>query len=145
MAKTVMVELGGKSYEVRQLPVGLSKAWREAFAGKIESLIGTVQATGEMMQVSLTDGAQLGRSVAQLGSLLMSNVGPTLLGSVDLMLGMVAAYCPEIKGDLKRIELEAFDDEVMGAFVEVVKLAYPFGGILELVRGGRVNQETKRN
>lgn len=141
----VMVVLGERKYTVKALPVGASKRWREAFAQEIEGLLGAVQYAGEAMSKQIGSGGELGQLVAGLGGALASSVGPTLLGAPDRMLLMVYAYAPQIGADHEYIEEQAYDEQVMAAFVEVVKLAYPFGGLLALVRTGQASQATKKN
>jgi len=49
----------------------------------------------------------------------------TLIGSIDMLQDLLFAYSPVLAADRERIEAEAFDEEALAAFVEVLKLAYP--------------------
>ncbi|HEX7973836.1 MAG TPA: hypothetical protein VF498_05465 [Anaerolineales bacterium] len=146
--KTITITLGGQEYTVQQLPIGQSKAWRGKFGAPVEKLVGALQFTGGMLSEKLdtaTAGANLGKLIGALGQVLLGDVGQTLIGSMDLVLEMLFDYSPELKADRARIEATAFDDEAMAAFVEVLKLAYPFGGLLKIARPGPAETPIKRN
>ena len=68
----------------------------------------------------------------------------TLIGSMDLLLDLLFAYSPELAEDRERIEEEAYDEEALAAFTEVLKLAYPFGELLAMVNG-RTASKTSPN
>ena len=135
--KTTVVVLGGREFVVKQLPIALSRKWRERFAEPIEGVFGAVQMTGTLMGQEARDGAELGKLVGQIGAVLLTDVGKVLLGSMEMLFEMVCAYAPNVEAERKWLEQEAFDDEVMAAFVEVLKLAYPFGGLLNFVNRGQ--------
>lgn len=122
--KEVEVTLAGKKYQVRALPIKQARLWRAQFQAPFEGLVGALQNVGEL---ELTNGAGL--------ATLVSVVSGTLLGSMDLVLEMVFGYAPSLAADRERIEAEAYDEEALAAFIEVLKLAYPFGGVMRLFRG----------
>lgn len=124
MPKQITVTLGGQSYVIEALPIAASKAWRAKLAGPFGQLAATLAHAGE---IDLTDGGAL--------SNLIQVVSDTLLGSIDLLQDLLFAYSPVLAADRARIEATAYDDEAMHALVEVLKLAYPFGGVLTLVSG----------
>jgi hypothetical protein len=145
--KMIKVVLGGREYEVRQLPIRASREWREKFAAPIEQLLGSVQYAGEALQQALGKGSAIdaGELVKRLGQALLSGVGETVLHSMDLVMEMVLAYSPELRADRERIEAEAYDDEVMAALGEALKLAYPFSEILKFVRIGPGEKPIKKS
>ena len=49
---------------------------------------------------------------------------------MDILLDLLCEFVPAIAADRARIEAEAFDDEVVKAFVAVLGLVYPFGDML---------------
>jgi hypothetical protein len=124
--RTATVMLAGRAYEVRALPIRQSKAWREKLAVPFGALTAILENAGT---IELTSGGDIAALVRTLSG--------TLIGSIDLLLDLLFAYSPELKADRERIENEAFDDEALRAFTEVLKLAYPFGELLSLVRGER--------
>jgi len=124
MPKTVMVELGGATYTLTQRPIKQAKAWRDALRKPFGQLAATLEGAGKL---ELTSGTDLAGLVQSLSG--------TLLGSVDILLDLLFAYSPELAADRERIEREAFDDEALTAFTEVLRLVYPFGQLLALVNG----------
>ena len=122
--RTVTVMLGGKPYEVRALSIRAAREWREKFQQPFQTI---ADALSGMESIELTSG----KSVSTLINVLQE----TLLRSPDTILSMLYAYSPEILADKARIESEAFDDEVVVAMIGVLKLAYPFGSLLNLIPG----------
>jgi hypothetical protein len=135
---TITIKLGGQGYEIRQLPLGASRKWREKFAEPLEKLLNAVQASAVILRQALSRDEQVnaGELVGVLGQTLLGGIGQVLLGSMDTILEMVFAYAPYLQAQRAEIEENAYDDEVMAAFVEVLKLAYPFGQIVNLVKPG---------
>ena len=66
--------------------------------------------------------------------------------AVDLMREKLFEYSPELAADRERIETEGYDSEIMAAFIEVLKLAFPFGQVIGLVSAAieKAGQQTKR-
>lgn len=120
----VIVRLGGQSYTVKALPIRQSKAWRKQLEGPFRELSTALESAGS---VELTSGGDIARLVRSFSG--------TLIGSIDLLLDLLFAYSPALAADRERIEAEAFDEEALAAFAEVLKLAYPFGQLLALVNG----------
>lgn len=124
VGKIVAVELGGKSYEVAALTYRRSKEWREELSGVFDGLVRVLEG---VEGVELSDLAGVGELVDVLRG--------TVLGAMDTVLELLRAYSPAIEADIERIEEEAFDEEILDAFVEVLKLAYPFGRLGTIVSG----------
>lgn len=133
MAKEVKVSMGGRNYTVTALPIIKSKEWREALAIPFSTL---TQALTMAQTTELDNLAGIGDIVNRLSG--------TLLGSVDLMLDLMFSYSPELAKDREWIENNAYDEEALQAFGEVLKLAFPFGILLELVTG-RMGAKTSLN
>jgi hypothetical protein len=64
--------------------------------------------------------------------------------SIDEIIDMVFDYSPELAADREWIEENATSSEAVSAFVEVLKLSYPFLEILALLRGPK-GQPTSSN
>jgi hypothetical protein len=124
MPKQVTVTLGGKQYTVSALPIAKAKAWRENLAVPFGTLVQTLTSanTVEINQFNEIAG-------------LVQNFSGVLLGSVDLMLDLLFEYAEELRADKEWILQNAYDEEALGAFAEVLKLAFPFGVMLEVVTG----------
>ncbi len=122
--KTITVDLGGKAYVINALPMRQARIWREALGGPFAELTQTLEGAGKIELSNATDIAAVVRSLSG-----------TLIGSIDTLMDLLFAYSPELAADRERIEDEAYDDEALAALVEVLKLAYPFGGLLAAVNG----------
>lgn len=144
--RTITVSLGGQDYTVRQLTRRPSSEWRERFAQPIEQLVGAVEYTGELLSSSAAEFERqdLGSVVKRLGGSLLGGLSQTLIGSMDEIAEMLYAYSPELAADRDRIDETAYDDEILAAFVEVLKLAYPFSDLWSLIRG-RQKTPTRKN
>lgn len=119
----VTVTLGGEAYEIKPLAMGPSRAWRDSLGEPFARLIDAMQGATAL---ELDDLQGIGQLVDVLKTVLM--------GSIDLCEDALFAYSPALEADRERILAEAYDDEAMAAFIEVLKLAYPFGGILKLAQ-----------
>lgn len=123
--KETTVILGGRSYVVPALPIGKSKQWREDLAVPFTDLAKALNTVANFKQIdSFSDVATL-----------VDQMRDVLLGSVDLMLELLYSYAPIIAADKDWIEANAYDEEALDAFTEVLKLAYPFGALLGVVTG----------
>ena len=120
----VTVTLAGKEYQIQPLPIRKARAVRSRISGPVEKAI---QAIRGIPQVELND--------MQAISELLDAAKLILADSLDLCLEIMFEFSPELAADRERIESEAFDDEALTAFVEVVKLLYPFGGLLKQLNG----------
>lgn len=121
---SVQVTLGGKVYDIHPLPMGPSRDWRKAFGEPFARLAQMMQGADSL---ELNDLSGIGQ--------LVDVVKTVLMGSVEMCEDALFAYSPALREDQERILNEAYDEEALAAFVEVLKLAYPFGGILKLVQG----------
>lgn len=142
----VTVTLGGKSYAVKQLPIRANREWRKRFDEPIDKMLSAFQEVGKASQIEFEDGKEMAKKI---GALLVARAGEiagVLLASMDMVLDGLFAYAPELEADRERIETTATDDEAMAAFVEVLKIAYPFGRLLNLAgQIGRSAGETSPN
>jgi hypothetical protein len=126
MPRTITVELAGQTYSIEALPIRQSKQWREKLAGPFSELTAIL---GGAAEINLTSGKDIAALVQTLSG--------TLIGSLDLLLDLLFDYAPTLEADRERIEAQAFDDEALHAFTEVLKLVYPFGELRGLVSGGK--------
>ena len=122
--RTCTVELGGRAYEVKALPFRKNQAWRRSLSERFESVVRVLEGGPD---VEVTDLRGIGRLVREVRDLAVT--------STDLMLDLVCQYAPEIAQDVERIEEEAYDEEIAQAFLEVCKIAFPFGKVMEMARG----------
>lgn len=118
MPKTTKVTLGGTEYTIEELKAKANAAWRKRLGEQL-------QGVAELMDSDISDADTL----RALAGLVMNRIMP----AVDTMRDMLLDYCPAIRADRKRIEEEAYDSEIMDAFVKVLALAYPFGSAIQRI------------
>jgi hypothetical protein len=131
------VTLGAKTYEVQVLNVRKSRDWRRQFEGPLTEVMAAVSDAGNVLSgLDFTQGSDLTRLFGVLGGALLGKLGRGVMGSMDAVADMLFAYSPELAAQRDAIEQEATDEEVLAAFVGVLKAAYPFGGLLKAIRPG---------
>ena len=122
MPRTTTIKLGAKSYRITELPRNKNKAWLKSLKGLADNLMGQVQGiSGE----EITDWDSLkGKASGIIGSVVE-------LVSTDTMLERMYDYSPELRAEAQEIEEsdELYDSEIVDAFVGVLALATPFGGL----------------
>ena len=126
MPKTIELQLAGKTYAVQPLRMRYARAWRQKLEAPLGQLVQALESVDQLDvdKLTMTDASELVRGLAS-----------TLLGSVDLVIELLFDFSPELTADREHIEKEAFDEEALAAFGEVLKLAYPLVGLLAAVRG----------
>jgi hypothetical protein len=120
----MQVRLGGREYEIATQPIRKAREFRSKLTAPFVAAIAAIETAPD---IDLKDGQALGR----LGIALKDVV----LGSVDLVVELLFEYSPELAADRERIESTATDDEALTAFVEVIKLVYPFGRLKSFLSG----------
>lgn len=125
------IQLAGREYTVTQLPIRANREWRKRFDEPLDLILGALKdlqpLVGQEWETTDSMVKAIGeRVIGRLGGL-----GEVMLGMSDTILESLFAYSPEMANDREWIEEKAFDDEAMKAFLEVVKLAFPFGGLLK--------------
>ncbi len=125
-AKTIT--LAGKDYELSRLTYSRSRQWRQEHGAIVKRLLGATRQISPL----LADGKNLMElNLADLGRVLLNHAGDLVelfVDGSDLALDAICSYAPEIAADRARIETEAYDEELLGAFWEVVQLAFPLAG-----------------
>lgn len=124
--RTVTVALGGREFEVAALPMGPSKRWRQKFGQPLEIILGVLQNAD---RINLQNVQDLTALVQQMGGL--------LLGSMDILTDALFAYSAALRQEREWIEEHADDPEALAALWEVLKLAYPFGNMVDMLNRGR--------
>lgn len=135
--RSVEVTLAGRAYTITELPSRKNAEWRNSLQKPFGELVARLEGAADVELNKLNDIGALVRSVSG-----------TLLGSVDIITGLLFAYSPELAKDREHIEANGYDSELLGAFTEVLKLAYPFGELaskaLELAELGQKARPTGR-
>lgn len=144
--RTITVSLAGREYSIEQLPIKANRAWREKFEAPVEKLASAFRDAVSLGSRDFPDGNGLLQAVGDLLRTHMEIVAQVLINSIDMVGDAVCEYAPEIAADWGRIEEEAFDDELLAAFLKVVQLAYPFGQLVDLAtRLGQMGTTTSPN
>ena len=110
--KTVRVVLNGQEHQVNELRSRQNAGWRQLLEAHFEEL---ARALEHAPDTDLTDGQAVAR--------LVQTFAGKLLRSVDIVRELLTGYAP----DLERVMDEAYDSEIIDAFIAVLGLAYPFG------------------
>ena len=118
------VILGGKSYEIKPLTLRESRAWRQRLNGPFAEVTMALKGAGS---IQVTNGSDI--------AALLETLSSRVVLAPDLIFELLLAYAPNLKADIESIEETATDAEVMAAFTEVLRLAYPFGQLLAALRG----------
>lgn len=121
--KQETITLGGKEYQINELPRRANAQWRQQFQVLIASVTNLVEAS----QVDITNTADLVGVVGQVRDVLMQ--------APDQLIELLFAYSPTLAADRERIEADVYESEILGVFIEVLKLAFPFGEILSWASG----------
>lgn len=132
--KTETVVIGDKQYTIKEAKRKANAKWRLLFQTQFTEVADLIEG---LPSTELTPTA-----VGDLIRQITAKVG----GSVDMLAELVFAYSPELAADRETIEEEAYDSEIMAAFTAVLKLAYPFGSVVETLSGlaalGRTDKQT---
>lgn len=121
--KQETITLGGKEYQINELPRRANAQWRQQFQVLVASVTNLVEAS----QVDITNTADLVGVVGQVRDVLMQ--------APDQLIELLFAYSPALAADRERIEADVYESEILGVFIEVLKLAFPFGEILSWASG----------
>ena len=110
MPKTVTVTLDGKEYTITEKRSRDNAAWRAKLEVPFQDLATLLESAPG---TDLTDGQSL--------AALVRSVSGMLLGSIEIVTGLLADYAPDLPLE------DAYDSEILEAFGAVLGLAYPFG------------------
>lgn len=126
---SIVVTLAGKEYEVKPLPRMQAKAFRQRLTMEIDGITHVLKLADKADKIELT-------ALSNIADMI-DKVGGKLAGSVDLIADLLFDFSPELSNDRERIEAEGYDDEIIIAFMEALKLLYPFGQLGQLFQNGR--------
>lgn len=144
--KSIQVNLGGRQYTIESLKFRAERAWRKKYDVTINELIGAVS---KVKELSSKEFDTTGGLFKEIGMVLLSHADDlirALLNSPDILLEAICDYSPVLSADREFIEENAYQDEIAAAFVEVLKIAYPFGSLLGIVTSlGSVEKQTSPN
>jgi hypothetical protein len=133
----ITVTLGGVDYEIAPLTIKYSRLWRETFGDMLNPVIAAIAKFGGVDIENPENWKDLSR--------LLETVKDTLLKAPDLFADATFAYSAELTKYRGQIEESTTDQEMIGAFMHVLALAYPFGLIMRAVnRAGLIERGTSK-
>lgn len=118
MPRTVTITLAGVNYTVTELRARDNAAWRKRLDEHFHDL-----------SAVLSEWTKLEINVDTVGRL-VNLAREKLLGSADIIADLVCSYSPQLAENKEQILSATYDSELMAAFVEVLKLAFPFGPLV---------------
>lgn len=124
----ITVSLGGKEYEVRPLPIRAAREWREQLRPMLDEVLNSLGTVQRIDFQGMTQRMEFGGVAA-----LFEQLGPVLLRSPDTAAELAFRYSAVLEADRDFIEETATDEEMMTAFVSIVRLAYPLGALTTLL------------
>lgn len=122
---SVEVALGSKTYRLHALGLSASEQWRNRFEVEIRAVLEIVQAQSGAIDLSNLAGADLSALLPALMQV-FSRVNGAMTAAAEL----VISYSRETEAERETILAEATNRQAIAALLEVVKLEYPFQGIL---------------
>jgi hypothetical protein len=138
--KETEIILGEKTYRITQLPLRANVKWQRKVAEQARPILAAVPslmtALGPVLQSFAPQNAT--RSVLdaindQTLPALLDTGSNLLLGAIDampVMLDLIYEFDPALGLDREAIEANVTEEEVIAAFVAIVKLSFPFGAKL---------------
>lgn len=142
MPKKVKVYFAGREYQIGEKNSGPASVWRTHLIGSrtmriFQSLDGAIEQIARAFDNVLPGDKEQSISVSSVITLaeLLPVVVNGLSHSMDEIKDMLFDYSPELEADKEWIEANGYDSEITSAFVEVLKLCYPFLEVLALLRG----------
>ena len=134
MAKTTTINLGGREFAIRELPTKPAEQWRKKLADELTPLTELIQGAPDLMKIELT---------AERVPVLIEQAKGLALRSLPAVRELVIAYAPELTAERAWLEDNACDSELIEAFVEVLKMAFPFGSLGPMLsKVAKLGQET---
>ena len=139
--RSVVVELGDQEFTIKQLPTRPATAWRKKLVEtdlvqEIKNIV-TSQTISKMFQ-SRKAGQERGEmmiSNMELSPELLNSVQQHLNDAPDVIFDLLYAYSPTLRMSRDYIDEHAYDDQLIAALVEVLKLVFPLGQLKAVFRG----------
>jgi hypothetical protein len=120
--RTERITLAGQEHVIEELPLRKNAAWRQ------------------LLNAELHDWAELMGNAQQVDATNLTGVLPILRHASDMVLQsperiaeLVFAYSAEMAAQREHIIDNAYESELVDAFMACVRLAFPFGRLTRLV------------
>lgn len=132
MTRTLELTFGTRTYDVPQAPIKLMKAWRLQLKAPLEQVLAAISSATTVQLTTTSDITAL-----------VTQVLPILLEAVDTLLDLTYAYAPILAANAAYIEEEGYDDQVVAAFLAILKVAFPLEQLMALL--GPASPATSKN
>ncbi len=138
---SVEVALGRKTYRLHALGLAASERWRARFEVEVRAVLEMVQQQAGAIDLSNLAGVDLSALLPALYHV-FSRVNGAMTAAAEL----VISYHAETEAERETIFAEATNRQALAALVEVLKLEYPFQGLLRPAQlNGRLAGMTLKN
>ncbi len=124
MTRTLELTFGTRTYDVPQAPIKLMKAWRLQLKAPLEQVLAAISSATTVQLTTTSDITAL-----------VTQVLPILLEAVDTLLDLTYAYAPILAANAAYIEEEGYDDQVVAAFLAILKVAFPLEQLMASLLG----------
>jgi hypothetical protein len=122
MSRIISLTLAERTYEVPMAPIQRAKAWRKQLRKPL----------GDLLTLISTDLNTELNSVKDLVAL-ADKLIPVLMDAPDTIFQLLMAYAPALKAEQAFLEANAYDDELVTAFLAVLKAAFPLDRLTSLL------------
>lgn len=144
--KSITVNLAGHTFTIESLKFKAERAWRKKYDLPVANLIGAIATVKEVSSTEFDKPTDL---LKQIGGILLSHATDlmkALLDSPDIIFEAICDYSPVLADNRDFIEENAYQDEIAAVFIEVLKIAYPFGSLLGIAQSlGSLEKQTSPN
>ncbi|MEI7769562.1 MAG: hypothetical protein WCI67_06220 [Chloroflexales bacterium] len=122
MPRMITLTLAERTYEVPMAPIQRAKAWRTQLRKPL----------GDLLTLISTDLNTELNSVKDLVAL-ADKLIPVLMDAPETIFQLLMAYAPALKAEQAFFEANAYDDELVTAFLAVLKAAFPLDRLTSLL------------
>lgn len=122
MPRTIVLTLAERTYEVPMAPIQRAKAWRKQLRKPLGDLL-------TLISTDLTTELNTVKDLVALADTLI----PVLMDAPETIFQLLMAYAPALKAEQAFLEANAYDDELVTAFLAVLKAAFPLDRLTSLL------------
>ncbi|MBX0328705.1 hypothetical protein K2Z83_13565 [Oscillochloris sp. ZM17-4] len=120
--RTITVTLAEKQFEIPVAPIKRAREWRKQLKQPLGDLLGMISTDISVELDKVEDLIALANRFI-----------PILLDAPDTILGLILAYAPALKAQQDFLEENAYDDELVSAFLAILKAAFPLDRLTSLL------------
>jgi len=122
MSRTITLTLAERTYDVPMAPIRRARAWRTQLQAPLNEVLGLFSTN---ISVELNSVSDL------LG--LADKFIPVLMDAPETLFTLLLAYAPALETEREFLEENAYDDELVTAFLAVLRAAFPLDRLTSLL------------